>query len=240
MCNAFIIRLLVMPWFVFGMLLFIQGTAVADQEPVRVVFKRAAVATFLVGQRQPNMDDSMDQTLSCPIGLICKDDPSILPNAGMTLTRLVDEQMRLRFGQQVVNRSDVQNAEMELKLDQSQDTPRSLAEKLGRLLDVEVVVLGTVWRYRDRKGDSELPQDLASVAFAIYLIEAETGRMLWRGLFDATQQDLFKDLFQAKKQIKMGLKWLSANELAAYGVKEVFSKFPPNILPGNYTGESQP
>lgn len=209
-----------------------------ETAPVRIVFTRTAVASFLVGQRKPHVDSTMDETLACPIGRICKDDPSILPNAGMTLTRLVDEQVRGRFGKQVVSRADVQAAEMTLKLDQERDTPRTLAEKLGRLLDADIVVIGTVWRYRDRKEPVAQPQDAASVAFAVYFIEARTGRMLWRGLYDATQQDLFKDLFQAKKQIKMGLKWLSADELAAHGVQEVFSKFPPNILPGDYTGES--
>jgi hypothetical protein len=28
------------------------------------------------------------------------------------------------------------------------------------------------------------------------------------------------------KQIKMGIRWLSVNELARYGVKNIFNKFP--------------
>ncbi len=239
MYKRFFIWLSVPLCFIFVVPALLPAQAeVSEEAPVRIVFKRVAVASFLVGQRKPNMDDAMDETLSCPIGRICKDDPSILPNAGTTLTRLVDEQIRGRFGKQAVNRSDVQAAEMTLKLDPEQDTPRTLAEKLGRLLDADIVVLGTVWRYRDRKETVAQPQDAASVALAVYFIEARTGRMLWRGLYDATQQDLFKDLLQAKKQLKMGLKWLTANELAAHGVHEVFSKFPPNILPGDYTGES--
>ncbi len=239
MCKRFFIWLSVLACFIsINPDSLPAQTNVAETAPTRIVFTRVAVSSFLVGQRRPTIDDAMDDTLACPIGLICKDDPSILPNAGTTLTRLVEEQVQGRFGKQVVGRADVQAAEMTLKLDQERDTPRSLAEKLGRLLDADVVVIGTVWRYRDRKETVAQPQDAASVAFAVYFIEARTGRMLWRGLYDATQQDLFKDLLQAKKQIKMGLKWLTANELAAHGVQEVFSKFPPNILPGDYTGES--
>ncbi|MBT8338883.1 MAG: hypothetical protein HKP58_14465 [Desulfatitalea sp.] len=206
----------------------------AGEAPVRVVFKRAAVASFLVGKQAPDVNEKMDKTLSCPMGQICTDDPSILPNAGMTLTRLVDEQLRRRFGGQVVSRTDVKNAEMQLTLDRAKDTPLAMAAQLGRLLDVEVVVIGMVWRYRDRAKVIGQPQDSASVAFAVYFIESRTGRMLWRGLFDATQQPVLDDLFQARKQLKMGLKWLSANELAAKGVQEIFQKFPQDILPGNF------
>lgn len=203
---------------------------------VRITFKRAAVPSFLVGKREPQMDEAMDQTLSCPIGKICIDDPTILPNAGATLTRLVDQRLRDRFGRQVVPRSEVQNAEDEIKLNSDKDTPRTMAGKLGRLLNVDVVVIGTVWRYRDRGTVAGMPDSPSSVAFAIYFVEAASGRTLWRGFFDGTQQTLLEDIFQAKKQLKMGLKWLTANELAEYGVRDVFRKFPSTILPGDFWG----
>lgn len=209
------------------------------QDPVRITFKRAAVATFLVGRHKPQLDQTADQTLSCPIVQICADDPTILPHAGITLTRLVDKQLRGRFGQQVIPRADVQNAEDEIKLNREVDTPRLIAEKLGHNLDIDVVILGTVWRYRDRGAVTGLPDSPASVAFAVYMVDAASGRILWRGLFDETQQALFDNVLDAKKNLKMGLKWLTANELAEFGVKEVFSKFPPNILPGDYAGEKQ-
>ena len=52
-----------------------------------IYFKRIAIAPFLVGHRQPNMDESLDDTLSCPINDICVEDPSIQPNA-VSLMRL--------------------------------------------------------------------------------------------------------------------------------------------------------
>ncbi|MDA8139704.1 MAG: hypothetical protein M0036_13720 [Desulfobacteraceae bacterium] len=206
---------------------------------IRVTFKRAAVASFLVGKRQPQLDQAEDMTLSCPLVQICIDDPDILPHAGRTLTRLADDQLRGRFGQQVIQRSDVQKAEDELKLNKEVDTPRLMAERLGKILNVDAVMIGTVWRYRDRGTVNGMPDSPASVAFAIYLVEAATGRVLWRGLFDETQQALFDNVLNAKKNLKMGLKWLSANELAEYGVREVFNKFPTNVLPGDFSGEQK-
>ncbi len=206
-----------------------------SQTSVRITFKRAAVASFLVGRRQPQLNQSADQTLACPLRRICVDDPSILPHAGITLTRLVDQQLRLRFGQQVLPRQEVKTAETGLKLNPETDTPLTMAKALGRALDVDVVVMGTVWRYRDRTpAQSGMPDRHASVAFAVYMINVSTGRIIWNSLFDETQKPLTDNLLEAKKQIKMGLKWLSADELAQHGVRQVFASFPTNILPGNY------
>ena len=196
------------------------------------VLRRVAVASFLEGRRQPEMDESMDRTLSCPIGEICREDPSILPNAGITLTRLVQQALKVRFGDQVVPRRRVRDAEMQIALDQAKDTPRSLAMRLGRLLDVDVVVIGTVWRYRNRGAIEGVPDTPASVAFALYFIDAKDGRRLWRGLFDASQHTVLENVLKAGEQLKLGLKWLSADELAARGVKEVLGRFPPTILGG--------
>lgn len=205
-----------------------DGTA-AQPEPV--VFQRVAVASFLVGRHKPHMDESMDLTLSCPIGEICKDDPTILPHAGITLTRLVSEKLHSRFTPWVVGREQVQAAEMQMALDQGRDTPIDLARRLGRLVEAEVVIIGIVWRYRERGAVAERPDGGASVAFAIYAVEAATGRFLWREIYDATQQTVLEDLFQARKQIRMGLRWLNADELAAHGVGEVLRKWPDHLRP---------
>lgn len=216
----------------------------ADSNPTgeatdRVVFKRAAVASFFEGSHRPEMDESMDQTLSCPIGEICRTDPSIASHASITLTRLVDRELRSRYGKQILPRQRVRDAETEIQLNYEKDTPRTMAQRMGRLLQVEVVVIGTVWRYRDRGEMVGGRKRNASVAFAVYFIDATNGHKLWRGLYDATQKPVTENLFEAPKQIKMGLRWLSADELAAHGVKEVFETFPPNLLPGDFSGALQ-
>jgi hypothetical protein len=43
-------------------------------------------------------------------------------------------------------------------------------------------------------------------------------------------------LEEGRKKIKMGLKWLTADKLGAFGVRELFAHFPADILPGDYTG----
>jgi hypothetical protein len=51
---------------------------------------------------------------------------------------------------------------------------------------------------------------------------------LWRGNFDGTQKALTEDILGGLKGVGMGLRWLSAEELAGYGVKSVLRKLPLN------------
>ena len=88
------------------------------------------------------------------------------------------------------------------------------------------MIVGTVWRYRDRVRDPMGPGRGTSVAFDMYLMEVPSGRALWKVKFDETQRPLTEDIRGAKGLIKKGVRWLSADELARYGVEEVFKRFP--------------
>jgi hypothetical protein len=196
-----------------------------------IYFKRLAVAPVLAGHRTPHMDETLDDTLSCTIGQICVDDPAIGVQAGTMLTRLIQSTLKDRFGPNVIPSPAVQTAYAALGLDESRDTPRTLAHRLGRTLGADLMVVGTVWRYRDRGAVEGFPEKPASVAFALYLVEPESGRRLWRKIFDETQEFALKDMSKFTDRIKMGLKWLSADELARHGVKQALSAFPDNVMP---------
>ena len=57
-------------------------------------------------------------------------------------------------------------------------------------------------------------------------IDVADGRMLWKAAFDKTQRSLSEDIRDARAFFQKGAKWLTANELARYGVNEIFKKFP--------------
>lgn len=196
-----------------------------------IYFERLAVAPVLVGHRQPNMDESLDDTLSCPIDQICADDPSIPSDAGPAMMRLVHSYLEGRYGPHVVSLDDVETAYAAIRLDGAKDTPRTLVNRLGKDLSADLMMIGTVWRYRDHGAIEGFPNKPASVAFALYLVEPYSGRLLWRGVFDQSQGFALDDMAKFSARIKMGFKWLSANELARHGVTEVFRPFPPTIKP---------
>lgn len=203
----------------------------AKQDGTEVSFQRLALAPFLVGRRHPRMDASMDNTLSCPINEICVDDPTIAPQAGEMMTRLVQAKLRSRFGQNVVSLDEVYAAHTGIRLDSDTDTPRTLARKMGRATSADLVIVGTVWRYRQPGAIEGLPDMPASVAFAVYLVDVETGRRLWRGFYDGTQDIATNNLFNVSKRLKMGTRWLSADALARHGVDEALNPLSGRIHP---------
>jgi hypothetical protein len=203
-----------------------------QQEPqTDIFFKRLAAAPVLVGRRIPNLDESLDDTLNCKISEICVDDPDIGPGAGPMMSRLVYSTLRHRFGGNVVPMEEVQSAYDGIRLVDTRDTPRTLARRLGKALSADLVMVGMVWRYREIDAEEGVPEQPASVAFALYLVDAGTGRRIWRGVFNETQEYVFKNMFKFTDRIKMGLKWLTADQLARYGVKQTLDKFPAHVIP---------
>ena len=74
----------------------------------------------------------------------------------------------------------------------------------------------------------EMPEGAASVGFALYLVDAKTGIRYWRGSFDGTQKALTQELLGGLKHLEIRLRWLSAEELARYGVKSLLRKLKLN------------
>jgi hypothetical protein len=67
------------------------------------------------------------------------------------------------------------------------DTPRKQAVRLGETLDADIVVVGTIWRFRQKGALEDVPDSPASVGFALYLVDVKSGMRLWRGSFDGSQ-----------------------------------------------------
>jgi hypothetical protein len=221
-------------WIFWGLLWMGIPAAWAEnpsEEAYEYYFRRIAVAPVLVGRRQPNMDETLDDTLSCPINQICAEEPSIQSNAGPMLMRLIHSVLKRRFGRHVIPLDQVETAYTGIRLDATKDSPRTLALRMGQSLGADLMVIATVWRYRDRGAIEGFPDKPASVAFALYLVEPASGRQFWRSVFDEAQEFALQDMGKFADRIKMGLKWLSADELAHHGVESVLRQFPNNIKP---------
>lgn len=102
---------------------------------------------------------------------------------------------------------------------------KAVADK-GRDHDAEVVLVGFVYRFRERVGKGYGAESPASVAFAMHLIRVADGRTIWSAHFDETQKSLGDDLFQLGSFLSRGGRWLSAEELAMSGLEKIFEKFP--------------
>jgi hypothetical protein len=150
------------------------------------------------------------------------------------LTSHVQEALKKRHGERVVPLQDVIGIYERAPKDNVQDTPRTIAQKLGKACQANLAIAGTVWRFREGARRTPGTESLgaagieggASVAFAIFLIDVTTGKMLWKANFAETQRSLSENILQFRALLKTGGKWLSAKELARFGVNEVLKKSP--------------
>jgi hypothetical protein len=80
------------------------------------------------------------------------------------------------------------------------------------------VMLGYVYRFRQRVGASLSVESPASVAYDILLLDVDGGRVLWQGYLDETQKSLSEDLTQIDKFLRRGASWMTAEDLASESI----------------------
>ena len=100
-----------------------------------------------------------------------------------------------------------------------------LADK-GRNNDTDAVLVGFVYRFRERVGKGYGAESPASVAFEMHLIRVADSRNIWSAHFNETQKSLGDDLFRLGSFISRGGRWLTAEDLADSGLEEILEKFP--------------
>jgi hypothetical protein len=180
---------------------------------------------FLAGKLE-SPEKPAEKPLSQPLKQLNIDTANLAEGAEHVMTRLVNDVLKFRFEDKMVSMEESAAVYADVIRDQTLDTPRKLAKKFGENLQADLVLVGAVWRFREKGTVEEMPDSPASVAFSVYLMEVAGGKRLWRNSFDGNQKTLSEDVLGGLKQIKMGLRWLSVNELARYGVKSVFRTFP--------------
>lgn len=142
------------------------------------------------------------------------------------MTAFVQSALKTRFTDRVIPIQTSRAVFDAIRDDQTLDTPRKLALKFGKKLGANRVVIGTLWRFQEKGVGADSSFSPASVAFSLYLIDVSNGNRLWRETFEGTQKAQAQDSGDGLKPIQMGLRWVSAEELAKYGIKQVFQKFP--------------
>ncbi len=199
-------------------------TTSAQSQSSAPVLKREKIAVmpFLVGKFGPGLTG----VLNCPLCQLTIDQGSMSPGCDKTLTRYVQEALERRHEDMTIPLQQVIAEYIQMRIDETKDTPMMVARELGKRIGADYVLVGNVWRYIDRTGIPVAAESPASVAFAVYLIEVASGRMLWSDVFSETQRSLSENILQAKGFFEMGGKWVTADELALYGVKEMFKRFP--------------
>lgn len=103
---------------------------------------------------------------------------------------------------------------------------RDLLVQMGGSLQADGVISGRIYRFRQRIGTSFSVDTPASVAFGIHFIRVADGRLIWVGHFDETQHSLSNNLFKLATFVRRGGGWLTAEQLATFGLRETMATLP--------------
>lgn len=190
----------------------------------QIKVQRVALMPFVRGLHDSSLGDPMSRLLYCTISNLCFNLKEVKGNADELMTGFLQEAMQKRYAESLIPVPTVQAAYAALPKNPATDTPQSLAIALGRTLKADHVMVGIVWRYKERVGTAEASASPASVAFTLYLLNIEQGIPVWQATFDKTQQALSDNLFNAKEFFSMGARWLTADELARFGIKQVLGE----------------
>ncbi|MDH4321873.1 MAG: penicillin-binding protein activator LpoB, partial [Desulfobulbaceae bacterium] len=130
-----------------------------------------------------------------------------------------------RFGHKIVPEVQTEAIFTELP-PRADETLRSAARRFGTETGASHVLTGTVWRYSERVGSAMAAEKPASVGFNVMLVRTKDGVILWNEEFDKTQNSLAENLLDAPMFVSKGMRWLSAEELASFGVEKTLRAFP--------------
>jgi hypothetical protein len=189
----------------------------------KIVFDRIAVVPF----QQIAPESSASGVVRCPLcGLIFSASTSTGTPEKISERLFLErvQERRPRFA--IIEGDRVAGAYRRISSDSVTISLRKALRDVGNELGAEAIVVGYVYRFRERKGNSYTVEQPASVAFDIHLLRVSDGELVWRGAFDRTQTSLMEDLMQITSFFREKGRWVTAEELAEEGIQEILKTFP--------------
>ncbi|MBH0199184.1 MAG: hypothetical protein HP497_07150 [Nitrospira sp.] len=100
--------------------------------------------------------------------------------------------------------------------------PEAVAAAVARTLKADAALMGYVSMYQERVGSRLGANPAASVGFEVKVVAAD-GQVLWVGQYYERQRPLTEDVMGFVQRLGM---FVTAEELAEYGVDEIMKEFP--------------
>ena len=167
----------------------------------------------------------LETSLRCPMcGAVFQGGP-IKKGADTYMTHELTEWMKETTSCTLIPPGKAQSVRSRLLSEEIGLSEHRLIVEIGKRLEADAVMTGTIYRFRRRVGASLSVDTPASVAFGMHLVRVSDGRLIWVGRFDETQHSLSEDLFGLRTFVKRGGGWLTAEELASFGLREVMATF---------------
>ena len=223
LCNRILFGLICLI-FILGLLYGCQTSIYVSEPPSeQIKFKKILVLPF--NDRTMMSDDTMDTR--CPVCGRVFIAGEVADGAANFLTHQSIALLKQHTGYQVVFEQLTSGSLVALY--SANQTPgatqKALADK-GRDNDADAVLVGFVYRLRERVGKAYGVEFPASVAFEMHLMRGMDGLTIWSAYYDETQKPLGDNLYQLGSFLSRGGRWLTAEELAMWGLEKIFERFP--------------
>jgi len=210
-------------------------TTKASSDLARYQIRTIALVPFTI-LATPQVRDVVDQAFSMPSGARRSDMAIAVPpntdqlvretvtvpmSAGDTVTQLLWSRLSTRQGVTVLAPSEA------AKVLASQSTTQSPAGQLpavavAKQLKVDASLIGQVLMYQERVGGRFGASPPATVGFEAKVIAAD-GQVLWVGNYYERQRPMIEDVMGFIQRRGM---FVTAEELATYGVEHLLLEFP--------------
>jgi len=151
----------------------------------------------------------------------------VAEGAAAFLTEELIALLKRRNDVRLISPDLIQGVWAQLLLESQKEMPElKMIVETGLDLKADAVLVGYIFRFKDRKGTQYSVDLPASVAFDVELISVADRTIIWSRRFNETQQALTEDLFQFGKFLKRKGRWITARDMAVTGLEELFQTFP--------------
>jgi hypothetical protein len=214
-------------WVLLPLFLFFAGGCAGPGQEIPSREAPAPVRTIaMIPFQKVSGGDPMDPRVRCPLyGRFFPEGNPAGPEG--IVENLFREKLASLPGRVILPAEEVREAVTRICKEFSNgDSLKNLA-KLGETLGVDGIFFGFVYRFRERVGSPYSVEQPASVAFSVHLYHVASKEITWSGVFDKTQASLMENLLDVKTFFGSRGKWMTAEQLAAEGVRQVMNSFPP-------------
>jgi hypothetical protein len=198
------------------------ATKTTAQPSGKLVFQRVAVAPFQ--KTTPEQSDINATDCSRCIFYTKADKPPDKPEA--IIEKMFIDRIHSGYRVDVITPERVAGMYERHLMAKDKTTPLALLKKVGEDLEVDGIVFGYVYRYRELQGMPYAAAKPASVAFDVFLFKVSDSTLVWKGHFDKTQTSLMENILQASTFLKGGGRWVSVRELSEGGMDHIMRDFP--------------
>jgi hypothetical protein len=155
-------------------------------------------------------------------------DKEFASGAGESISAALYAKASLMGGWQVVPQDDIEQAMQQLPPTNAGNLEQN-AIALGKKVNADGVIYGTVTRYRDRVGYEFAASTSAAVAMTLYFLDEKSGQVVWTAKYAREQKTLSENFLDLPRFIENRGRWVRAYDIASEGVEGALTNLQSKV-----------